>query len=216
MLLTRTLLGIPLAIWIQSTLGYEAFRAQVSMPGYSAPAAGLLWKWSEQNACCSLRGCLNEDRQESDNSFYLHLLPVEDTLAVAHLKLELEKESIWVDLIPLLDSSGFQGLFSPPSARWEVEVHCTLCSGCVYWPWSWQSSEALPHLQGEYFNHDHKRYVQAWNTTCTDTSTDWKKKGNILRKLYSWPKYWDLCWLLFSTFNQSHPEVCIMLLHIFI
>lgn len=33
MLLTRTLLGIPLAIWIQSALGYEAFRAQVSMPG---------------------------------------------------------------------------------------------------------------------------------------------------------------------------------------
>jgi len=32
----------PPAIWIQSALGYEAFRAQVSMPGYSAPAATFL------------------------------------------------------------------------------------------------------------------------------------------------------------------------------
>lgn len=84
------------------------------------------------------------------------------------------------------------------------------------WPWFWYFSEALLMLDGKYFTHDGQSYVQACNITYTDAFTDCKKKGDILRKLYSWAKSWELSWLLFSTFNQTHSEAWIMLLHIFI
>lgn len=91
MVLTRTLLGILLQFGF--SLLWAMKHSELRSPCQVILLQLLVQYGNEQNAFCSLRGCLNEDRQESGNSCYLHLLPVHYFSTIS-LNSKLEKESI--------------------------------------------------------------------------------------------------------------------------